>query len=664
MLNIEQVKYAADFDHEQAVRDVGTLDNVPDFALSTMSQLYNYLIRPFERSYGFIIHGPLDRTDDSMWGRHVHLPSGELMQLMFSPVCVLQDYYNGIAMISVRLTGSEGCNVKTCILFPPPTVPSPISTLLTCMCDPLGPKGLHLLLMSFFHQHNPSASRKNVASCSSWTIDPFGYGAVRSTTFSITNTVPTGCYNTCKKVRKNDFFCFLHSSSNVVSPGTSPFVIAAELVDCKMPDTERRACEPIHPKEYEKISERAISGICMGDNEIGKSALAASIAICDMLSGEGLISMLSNDFLKKCLPSKIKSPLGLGLVICIAVRIAMVPGVHGQRCGTVSDQVACAELRTLFESQLSPIPLFKNRCALDVILSLAQKAARERCSSNAQLFELQLNDQLVYWHRVGQGIISSLFGIWSSIDISLPTKHGSPWKHHDPLIAARDHTTVALGATFKDVRESQGINFTTVSRKRTTMIKLLIETEKYIRTGIFEGAQLADPNSKTEPSSLRTFDDATLNELFFNDRKSELEKGSKNIKMPSNDELQSTMFDHYCMAAVRQAQQDVSEMLFAGPAVHFKNKVGCYLVSDSQKSPCCDCKEPVHVLQGIVMAFAYGECPCCHAKRCLKCSSKYNFKDMVMAARKSASSTANYTTYGKACEMCGTEPPKIPVICK
>lgn len=653
MLNIENTEACSYFDEKRGDCDFGTLDNIPDFALSTMSQLYNYLIRPFERSYGVVIYGPLELDEErATWGRHVSLPSGEMLQIRFAPVCMLHTGYDGLAMISVKLTTLRGCNVKTCVMFPPEGDLKNPASLVKRMNDPLAPRGLHLLMIAFFRRHDSSIGleRENT---SSWTIDPSGYGSVRSTTISLTNCVPLGTPATCKKVRRGDFFTFNHTNSIQSTPGTSPFIIAGELIDTNLPDCPRRPSEPMNPKEYDKISQTALSGVMEADFETGASAIAASISICELLSGEGIISMLSNDFFKATLPTKLKTPTGMGLIIVMAVRIAMVPGIHGLRAGTLCDQSACAELRTMFESQLAPMAFLKNKWAIDIIMLLGRAEARLKCKRNDNAaFDMQMNDQLVYWHRVGQGVISSLFGFNTNLDTMPPyldTGHGSPWRFCDPLITARDTKLVELGANHNNARDPARINFSPLWKRRITLIKLLVNTERYIRTGVFEGKRLMPENENNGEPNLPDFDQDTLNELFFPQVKSQIQNG-ETPEFLSSDDLKKKLSVECNMAAVRQVIGDTAEALYVGPVVHFKHRVGAYLISDFQKSPCADCKRPVHVLQGVVMAFAFGECLNCHAKRCLDCSAKYNIPDMVK--KHSLAGNKETVWYSAQCNSC------------
>ena len=670
MLRIEKPDQAAYFKRSNSGngREFGTLDDIPDFALSSLSQLYNYLLRPFQKSYGIIIYGPLDPVNDDEWGRRVELPSSETLQIKFSPIRLLQDCYDGVALISVKLSGCYGSTVKTTILFSPKTnAPSP-NILINRLCDELGPRGLHMLNISFFNQHEwgEHAEKPSSSLC---TMDIYGYSSVRSTTFSMSKLLPPGNTKTCKKSRRVEFSNFNHSKSHGVSPGPSIFLVAGQFnnVEITKDDlNELRSAEPVNEKEYSRIFDRASKIICRGDQAVGRSAIAASISVCELLSGEGLISMMSNSFFRDSLPSNLKSPLGAGLIICMAVRIAMVPGLHGQCAGSVADQIACSEIRTLFESQFVTIPIAEQYWAIDFVISSASKQAEKNASASSKSFDGKLRDQLVYWHRAGQGIISSLFGLWTSTDFLLPGRHGKPWRFHDPLIDARTKKTVDLTDftphTFDPIREEPEINFASIAKRRTTLIKLLIDTENYLRTGMFEGKQLVAPNDETKQRTSPQEFDRSLKAVQERSVSREND-GDTVTRGPSftNEQLQDAMFSAFNINALNQARVDVAGALFSGPIAIHKHKIGSYLVSEFQESPCCDCGDPVHVLQGILLAHSFSSCPSCHAKRCISCSSSYSFMELIKKRQMAANKGESKVAYGSACRTCGAPPFQTPV---
>ena len=638
----------------QSQKPWATLDDVPEFALATLTQLYSVLIKPFERSFGVILYGPVQNNcspDCCHWGRRVQLPTGELLQLKFSPRSMLEEAHDGVALISIRVTNSFGqANVRTAILFAPELdVPQAFDPLRRS-CAVVGPRGLHLTLISFFKQHDPTAGSNRLSSAS-WTTDPFGYGSVRSTTFSVTNAVPHKGGKKSKREeapRKPEYHNFHHSTANLVAPGTSNMVVAAEIVNCDMPDSARRASEPIHSKEWQKLMETATQGVCAGDSEIGRSAIAASVAITELLSAEGIVGLLSNEFFSGALPDKLHNPLGNGLLICMAVRIAMAPGIHGLKSGNIADQMAAAEVRSLFEAAVEPIPFLKKMWAIDVTLSMAKKNTKSTRNFGGRTdIGGLVDDQLHYWHRVGQSAISSIFGPGQTLDKPLPTRFGAPWRFHDPMLAARDSKAIELGVHAHNIRDPPRINLGTASTRRTQLIRLLLETENFLRTGFFVDTQLVPKNDDAAVGSQMLANHMTLQELILPQIKEQIARGEK-LDVPTHQEMQDRLYHCYNMSAIAQATMDLTEALTAGPVVHFKHRIGSYLVSESQVSPCCDCGDPVHVLQGVMLVYAYGECQTCHAKRCLECSSKYGI-EMLMSGNK---------TWGKTCLRCGADPPR------
>lgn len=658
MLKIEEPKRTRTFTTQKPQKPWATLDDVPEFALATMSQMYNVLIKPFEKAYGVVIYGPVTHQcspECGHWGRRVQLPTGELMQLKFSPRTMLEEAHDGIALISIRVTNTFGqANVRTAILFPPELdVPANCDPIRRS-CNILGPRGLHLMMMSFFRQHDAKAGSNRLSSAS-WTTDPFGYGSVRSTTFSVTNINPTKVGKKAKRgsedTRKSEFHNFDHGCATLVAPGTSGMLIAAEIVNCDMPDSPRRAAEPVHTKDWNKLMETATEGICREDDVVGRSAIAASVALTELLSGEGIIGMMSNEFFHGALPDKLHNPLGVGLMMAMSVRIAMVPGLHGLKAGNVADQIASAEVRALFEAQTEAIPFLDKMWAIDVTISMAKKNTKSARNFGDRVdISGLVYDQINYWHRVGQSIITSIYGPGTSLDRPPPgSKFGSsPWRFEDPLIAARDAKSIDLGVNGHNVRDMPRINLAPIATRRSQLMRMLLEMEKYLRTGKFVDQQLQPKNDDAPADAQMMANQVTLNELIMPQIKHQLNQGLDKMDMLSHREMQNKLYGCYNMSAVAQATMDMTEALTAGPVVHFKHRIGAYLVSESQYNLCCDCGQPVHVLQGIMLMYAYGECMTCHSKRCLDCSSKYGL-DMLMSGSR---------TWGKQCMSCGANPPR------
>lgn len=630
-----------------------TLDDVPAFALSTLSQLYNTLIKPFERSYGTVIYGPSSHVcgpDCGSWGRSVLLHTGEKLQLKFSPRTMLEDEHAGIALISVKMTNSTGLSsVRTAILFAPELEIPPGVDSMRRSCALLGPRGTHLLLISFFKQHTPSI-KPNQLSTASWTINPHGCGSVRSTTFSVTNVLAKKGGKKGKRADQqstsNAYKNFDHSTANLVAPGTSGMLIAAEISNCDMPDSERRPSAPIHVNEWQRLMETATNGVLEDDAEIGQSAIAASVAITELLSGEGIISMLSNEFFHGALPDNLHNPLGMGLIICMAVRIAMVPGLHGLKNSAIVDQVASAEIRSIFEAQMHEIPFLNRMYAIDVALNMAKKNTSTTRASNSNFNAKTLvDDQLNYWHRAGQSIVTSLYGPGTSLDRPLKSRFGTPWRYHDPLLAARDTKAIDLGVSVHHIRDGARINLATISVRRVQLMRLLVEVEKYLRNGVFIETRMMPPNDDALAGEQMVNNHVRLQELILPQVQKHFEEG-KNCDFSSQRQMQDELYKCYNMAAVAQATLDMTEALTAGPVVHFKHKIGAYLVADSQSSPCCDCNRSVHVLQGIMLMHGAGECVVCHAKRCLACSAKYGHPPL----------TADSKPWSVQCLRCGSDP--------
>ena len=684
MLKIEpRVERTGSTDARRQV-EFATLDEVPDYALTTLSHLYNYIIRPFSKWYGVVITGPgpygRDSGDDSdEWGRRVHLHTGEVLQMRFAPVVMLHDGFEGVSMLSVRLISRSGvgCNVRSCILFPPVLGTAPPVGHLNSLCSISAPRGLHFLLITMFRQHNASSSEDDITD-ESWTVDPHGYGAVRSTTFSVSKDVePTDLTSPSKKkgskaapLRKSPSVLpptcnepFPHDRCDYVAPGVSPFVVAAECVDRDLPDPGRRPCEPINSKTYERMIENVAELVCKDDAQIGKSAVAASIAICELVSGEGILSMMGCDFLKSSLPERLKSPLGMGMILTMSVRLAMFPVDNGLRWLAPCDQVAMLELRTLFESrvtEMEPVDSQQrvDKYALDMVITNAKKYVLNQIgSSNSESkTNVMFNDKLAYWVRMGQSMIAGIFGHGSSCDSVHRSAYGDAWRFHDPLAEVKDIKTVEMQEGYQSFRHPPYVPLTQVHRNRVTLVNLMVECERFLRTGCFEGKRLVPENDiKASKRDLKKAADERIAKAKASSKKGDLRRRVEKVTASQIDNA----VKNYNMEAVVQSQTEMAHALLSGPVLHFRHRIECYLVSESQTVKCCDCDAPLHVLQGIVLSNEYGACTHCKAKRCLQCSGKYTFEHFARTRTLDENGTDEVVTFGNTCLRCGTPPPKL-----
>jgi len=670
-----------------------TIGNLPAFATQSVCALFDTLLKPFEKyHHGVIIHGPLDDTRPliSSWGRRVVLPGGEVVQVRFSPQSLLDFDFDetatGIALISFRFTHGLASHVRTAVLFPSETdVPLTVDPWKRS-CSRLAPRGQHLLMLSFFKQYFPRDALRNKLSSASWSMDPLGFGSVRSTTFSVSTdaarisaaTTNPGSPTRPKKLRalqekmreKMDSAegddsaslvssrlapataprtLFDHVNSTFVAPGTSVLQTAAELVNIHMPDASRRACEPIHPKDFDELMSRARENICSGDQNAGRAAIATSVAVTELLSGEGILNMTSNEFFSGALPTALVAPSGLGLLIAMSVRLAMDPSKYSLGKGNVTDQIASADLKTLFESQLAPLPMIEARTwALDVAIKMAQRNTQpgrvnpakpesyEPSASNAQRLThagsvknkdiaVLTNDQLHYWHRTGQAIVSALFSPGMSLDSWPSTRFGKPTRFFCPLLAARDTASIEMGVNAGNVRDAPRVNLASVGVRRSRLICMLVETEKYLRTGVYRGVQEMPTNDEAKVDAQMWANHAVLNELIM----PSVKKQFASFDLGAHRKMQTELYKSYCMSAMSQAVTDMTEALTAGPVVSFKHQVGAFLVAESQAVFCCECGARVHVLSVMLQ---YTDSVTESGRRCFGCAKSLGGLDAGDAA--------------------------------
>lgn len=612
---------------QQRVREWGTLDDIPDFALSTLAQLNVLLLTPFQKFYGVIIHGPLHKELEYFyWGRRVKLSSGETLQLRYYPRDLLEREQSFV-IISIKLMSVEGAaNTRTAILFAPKlNIPTPKTNFFMLSVEEFAPRGLHNLCVSLFPEHSPKRGSKNhCRETAHALIDQFGYAGLRSTTLSLTNDRSMRATRNREGVIMSESKPFQHSQALSVACGISQLRIASHLVGRPMPKSFQRPSEPMHTKDWMALLDFATREVCSDDAELGRSAIAASVRITDLLSIEGLLSLSMNKLVKGAMPSSIRSPKELAMVFAMAVRIAMVPANYELSAGSATDQQAAAELRTIFEGALEPCRVMKGRLwCIDVAINMA-RARIKKCKSaqhaNAASMAMIQADELIYWQRAGQHAITSIFGQDNPVNESVVGPFGvAAWRFHDPLLAAKNRWVRATAdKSMRTELEWPPMEFATLAKRRKALVKLMLDCEDFLRSGTFDGEQLVPSNADTTLDAETLRSHAEVNNMISPQFMHEFLETRGVVRR----KVTKSLYFSYCISAISCAADTMATALQSGPVVHFRDRVGAYLVSDSQTAPCPDCSVPVGVLQGILLNHSHAECAETGAKRCLRCAGE------------------------------------------
>jgi hypothetical protein len=647
--------------------DYATLDDVPEFATRSMSQLYSLLFGRFEDYDGAITYGPRSGSwsKNGYWGRKMVLHTQEMLQVRYWPKSILTD--------------GDGKDPPIVRIFTKVTCPGGDANLAcftgfqkTAFCNDkqeiridiietqpriVGCRGLHIFMASLFKRHNvPSTVNTSMASKSNY--DRFGYESLRSTTFSIHATD-----------RKNLEKTSDHHGAISASPGVSGLMIAGEIVDVHLEPLGGRVCQPISSKKWKENAHLIKQEILQSPRgeQAGIQAIGAASCIVNLLSAEGLVSMLSSPMHEGALPDRVVGPHGMPLLLSMAVNLA----IHWQHYAlprpSQADMVANDQLRMILHSSgFGPLPGVEGQhWCVDVVVRGALNACNPEVDELKRQRGLPMNAKLAvmddtkcFWQRVGQRLITSFFGL-GSVCPRQEGGLGTAWRTSDPLQTARDKHNVLAGCNLEGVDEPILPHIANFGARKATFVKMLIDVERHLRCGQHEQMELTPRTSPEDMELHLKHIRIVLGDLMAPKMVQDLVRKiggmGHTVKVEDDVPYDKAIADKMCgnfhMPSMGSAIQDCKEALLHGPSQHFKYMTGAYVVSGTQMAPCSDCLAPVHVLQGTMMANCYGECSACHAKRCIPCTDAY-----AKAVRVTESQCV-----GKRCRVCGAEPAFVTV---
>ena len=342
-------------DVDKQNQDFGTLDDVPDFALRDMKALYSLMFQRFEKFDGQVQYGPvtIGVFDDGYWGRQMMLPSQEMFQMRFAPKNLVSNSEQRVVMFATRTVSMTGQSaVSNAVLFCP-EIPSESHELAEAVGRPVGCKGLHVMMAAFFKRHNPGIGGPNrlALPTNGVAYDPFGYQAVRATTYSVHKSDRKGLERSAD-----------HINACSATSGSSILTIAGELVDTHLTPVVARAATPVPYKKWKQDCADFKAEIMSAARspQLGNAAILSAATISELLSAEGMVGMGANPFFEGARPDRLFMPHGVPLSVVMAVRLAMHWEHYGLPRPARVDMAANDQLRMLFEStSYGPLPLLE-----------------------------------------------------------------------------------------------------------------------------------------------------------------------------------------------------------------------------------------------------------------------------------------------------------------
>ena len=326
--------------------------------------------------------------------------------------------------------------------------------------------------------------------------------------------------------------------------------------------------------------------------------VSSALTITELLSAEGIVSMLCNTYFEDALPDMIHSPLGMVLLIVMATRLACYPQRFGlMSVGTEQDNYACAELACLVNSQWGAVVKKKNYRAIDVIIRSGIDNARAHAGSDHALGRC-MHEQMLFWQRVGQRVVTKLFAQEPS-GVNSDTFLGHADLVEDPLSDAKYEYLRSAGLA-QPLREAP-INRVTIADNadcRATLLRMYDSIGYWLKTGLYAQVRISNANVNVS------------------------KKPAGASSSGSDDDSDDVIEKKLCLDAVESGASLLSVAMLHGASVMHQLGMRVHLVGDNCFAKCADCDESVNPLQGMLFGCTYAACAHCGRRRCFDCITK------------------------------------------
>lgn len=583
-----------------------TLDDVDDRHAVSLKQVYAAVFGGIERYAGVVIAGSAALSDASSgyWGRAFSLESGEFIQIRVCPKGSfgkpLQEEHTRV--VAVRRSGlNTPPRTAFAILFSPRKCPaSAIAGTMSCG-KTAGCRGLHILLPSLFSKHQSIRDKDNGFA----TIDMMGFHSIRPYTFTINNSV------TCDGHRIQ--------ATTSVAPGIAYVTIAGHLAGQDTPDPLVRSHIDITDDKYRTQVGSVINHLTKKVGEsLASDCLSSALTIVELLSAEGLLMLLSHAFFDGVMPDTMHAPGGMPLLVIMACRIALLHDTFGLPAPTAVDKAANQELRMMFESKWKPF--VGGSYAIDLAIKNGVDNANVRMTEMPQM-KLHYGDNLLFWQRVGQRIITKTFSDGNAerkaeAKVSQSTIFGSADLVMDAVSDAKYNWLQKMGS-MQPLMESpvNKVCFSSLHDIRTQLIRMHDLVEDWLRTGSYGEVSISAPNvnvcQRPGASTRSAIKEAMA--AFDDD----------DIRSSSSSEDEDEVLDHQvCVDALEQAGTSISIALLHGGFAMHNFGINTFVASEKVNNTCADCDVKVDVIQGILFANNASACAMCDRPRCFKCASR------------------------------------------
>lgn len=646
----------------QRAHAFATLSDIPEFFTDNFKQLMAVTFGKYASYHGVLIHGPrnvLFMEGDAKWGRSTQLPSCDKAQMRVWPKEALFTEEGSpqvplvIVCTRVRQNGGKGVNTTCCILFKPGHIVAEHD--LVNIHRVVGCRGIHVMLAGFWKRHNPLAGgiQTHVRSAQSWQYDQRNFENIRATSHSLYEKVNATVHQTDS-----------HYNAIAAKPGASIITVAGELIDVCFEQARfnARHVVPVDAREYFDETKHRYDILCSEDKELGSLAFTSATAIAELLSGAGLVGMLANPTFADALPDGVALPSSSVMVsLVLGMRLAIYWKYFGMPEPSATEKAANDQLRIAWSTcEFASLPgMTRDMMAIDVAIYGAITQAKSdvdlvkksrRISNNVPVHIV--DDHLVFFQRAGQNLITSVFGLGAGVVDIRDSRMGTPTKLQDNLQMARDAHLFHEGI-LNEGSDQPIVGLASVGHRRTAVIEMVLQMERYLRTGMYRNQRLEPENTaKSVPGGV-------LGELLWPllraEYASKLEKNPKEAKS-TYAKFFLSVWTELNESAINSTVPTIKTLLTCGPQLHLGSNCGAFVIAPSQTTPCTDCERPVHVLEGAAFNHIYSDCAACFAPRCLDCVEAHakDVRDFFSRVKAHQDTTAQQV--GKRCCRCLAPP--------
>lgn len=653
-----------------------TLSDVDPKLTPTLEAIHSMFFERYEvNAAGGIVWG-LNTETPKGWGRAFEMDTAQLLQIRYTPSTLpftaLPPGAHGL--VSVRISDRSRSEVANLVLFPivecavdksAKTSKNFLHTAPTWsfLCTrAVGCRLLHMLTVAMFQRHKQGMDAcAGADTCTDQEGGDLGRACNANT--DVFNCHCVAAHTISVTLKKKSAAGSLH----MAAPGASPHILSAQLAGISMEDPRAQICTSMLERDWETMNFREHRQVLQVARQRGVpetaifNATAAAEGVISLVEADGLLGFLANPFFKDgALPDRLHQANGMPLLLAFATRLAMRPEQYGCSPGTLDDQQASTKLCRLFESGTEPLgdpsTCSDHMYPIDLAIRAALRASAGQPGAVGAMgavgdhLDENTKAHKVFWHRVGQRLVTALWGLGVVSACAQDTPMGAPWRMKDEMAGVHERVMLERGVTSEggEVAASDStVGLAYPTEKRMALLRLHADVSAWLRTGIgLRGERLSPPNSARSGNTAndgkagaelpRHIDECIKDahvvhfwkraELRFEVATADVgvKFGPPSHPRPSppvpSADRQRLYRSTFCAAAVCEAVDTLVRALHKGTAVHMQWHMGYYLVGPHELQKCIHCGDAVHVLSGMMLAGTLSRCMVCQAHRCMRCA--------------------------------------------